>query len=229
MSHPHIDIVVPVHNALEPLKECLRTLQENTNDYRLIFVDDFSGSETADYLKEYCTQHPSSLLIRTNKQKWFTRASNLGLRMVRTSPSVLLNSDCVLGEGWLEEMFGVKEEFERLFPERPVGLIGSVLSGAEQRRWEDVREPGFVTMHCALLNIHAISEASGHRGMPGWYLNEVRQDCAHIRSDVWLTWELNRLGYATLASFKSAVGHVGGKSWGHNLGSITGLRLADLD
>jgi len=65
------------------------------------------------------------------------------------------------------------------------------------------------------------------RGNPGWYLDEVHREAAHINSDRFLSYELNRVGYATVASFKSAVGHHGGKSWDYNLGRVSQIQLGD--
>lgn len=229
MSRPFVDIVIPVHNALEDVRECLATLQQHTVDYRLIVVDDYSDEPTAAYLREFCAAIPSSILMRTNKQRWFTRASNLGLRLVRTERSVLLNSDCVLDNGWLEELFDVWDTCQQQQPQRKIGLVGSVMSAEEPRRFAEVMHPGYVTGHCWLVSISAMFEISAARGMPGWYLDETKAGTAHIRSDTEACWDLNKLGIATIASFKSQVGHKGGRSWGFNLGAISALRPTDLD
>ena len=220
MSHPFTDICIPVRGALPDLKECLQTLQAHTQDYRLIFTDDFSDRETSNFLYDFCLANPSALMIRTSRQRWFTRASNLALRLVRTERSVLLNSDCVLDRGWLEELFDVWSEFQRQNPQRKIGLVGSVLSAEEPRRYAEIVYAGFVTGHCLLVSISALFDISAARGMPGWYLNEVNPHAAHIHSDRDCSWELQKLGYATIASFKSAVGHKFGRSWHCDLGAI---------
>jgi GT2 family glycosyltransferase len=211
------------------VKECLSTLIANTVDYRLILVDDFSDKETSDYLYQFCLEHPSTVMLRTSKQRWFTRASNLGLRLVRTERSVLLNSDCVLGPAWLEELFDVWDDFQRLNPQRRIGLVGSVMSDEEPRRYFEVTDPGYCTGHCWLVSINALFEISAARGMPGWYLDEQKPGAAHICSDRDGCWDLMKQGFAVIQSHKSIVGHKGGKSWGFNIGAISGLRAADLD
>jgi glycosyltransferase involved in cell wall biosynthesis len=220
MSHPFTDIVIPVHGALADLRECINTLKAHTVDYRLLFVDDASDRETSNYLYDVCLENPSWLLVRTSRQRWFTRASNLGLKLVRTERSVLLNSDCVLDKGWLEELFSVWDTFQAENPQRRIGLVGSVMSMEDPRRYEDTVKPGYVTGHCWLVSISALYEISAARGMPGWYLDEIKPMTAHIGSDRDGCWELQQLGFATLTSYKSAVGHKGGKSWGYNLGAI---------
>jgi glycosyltransferase involved in cell wall biosynthesis len=223
--NPQTDIIVPVHNALEYVQPCMDTLFRHTKNVRLIIVDDYSQPETTAYLLGVMQRQPESVFIRTGSQRWFTRASNLGLREVRTQRAVLLNSDCVVDEGWLEELYAVWEEAEKLGAR--VGLVGSTLSAEEPRRWAEYKEPGYVTGHAWLCSIPIMSEMSERRGMSGWYLSEVDNGQIHIASDRMFCWELNRVGYATIASFKSAVGHHGGKSWGYDLGRISRLRSED--
>jgi len=228
-SHPFTDICIPIHNALPDVQECLNTLVANTVEYRIILVDDFSDKETSDYLYQFSLEHPSTLLVRTSKQRWFTRASNLGLKLVRTDRSVLLNSDCVLDKDWLEELFAVWDECQQQHPERRIGLVGSIQSAEEPRRYAEYVKPAYVTGHCWLVSIPALFDISAARGMPGWYLDEVTPGAAHICSDRNASWEMNALGIATIASFKAAVGHKGGRSWHFNLGAISGLQPSDLD
>ena len=207
-------------------ESCIDSLVKTTSNFRLVLVDDNSDSVGAGVVERVAAQFGNSLLVRTQFQRWFTRAYNLGLRLVRTPKAVILNADTILGEGWLEELYGVWADAEAAG--HRVGLVGSVLSAVELRRWIGTREPGYVTAHCQLVSMHAITEASEKRGQPGIYLDETRQDTIHIRSDVLRCWELNRLGWATIQSHKSSVGHAGGKSWGHSLPDINVLTLAQV-
>jgi glycosyltransferase involved in cell wall biosynthesis len=201
-------------------------LFEKTQNFRLIMVDDFSDVETSAYLMGVLQRQPISLYIRTAQQKWFTRASNLGLRMVRTPRVVLLNSDCVPEQNWLQELYDVWEDVETS-TKQLVGLVGSVQSAEEPRRWAVSVEPGYVTGHAVLYAMDALSKISQNRGQEGWYLDEVSQGAIHINSDRFACYEMNRMGLATVAAYKSAVGHHGGKSWGYNLTRINHLRVGD--
>ena len=222
---PQTDIIVPAHNALDYLTACVASVDAHTRNFRYIFVDDFSDDDVTQWLLARVKERPTSLLIRTGQQKWFTRASNLGLRMVRTQRCVLLNSDCVVDDYWMEELYAVWDEAAKQNPK--IGLVGSHLSGEEPRRWAFTNAPGYVTGHCLMFSIPILAEMSERRGQPGWYLDEVNRDAIHINSDRYLSYELNAAGYATVVSFKSAVGHHGGKSWGHSLGSLANLRIGN--
>jgi glycosyltransferase involved in cell wall biosynthesis len=225
--NPQTDIVIPVHDALDFTVPCIDSLFQHTKDFRLILVDDFSQVETTAYLMGVLQRDPSALYIRTAQQKWFTRASNIGLRLVRTQRCILLNSDCIVDEGWLDELYSVWDDAATKMCGRRIGLVGSHLSAEEPRRWFEAVEPGYVTGHCLLLSIPILSEIAERRGNPGWYLDELHQDAVHINSDRYLSYELNRAGYATITSLKSAVGHHGGKSWGYNLGRISQVRIGN--
>jgi GT2 family glycosyltransferase len=231
-------IVIAVHsrgeyNTVPYLDECMRTLKENTENFRVIYVDDYCDREGGDAIERHASTFAESYVIRTHKQRWFTRANNLGLRLVRSPWVVLLNTDTVLGERWLEELYGVRDDVQGTG--KRVGLVGSELSADEQRRYDIPRfpttpgNPGYVTAHCYLANMQALYECSAARGMPGWYLDETQQPMIHIRSDNEICQRMNELGYETVRSFKAQVGHRGGASWGHDLGRISGLTLQQVN
>jgi glycosyltransferase involved in cell wall biosynthesis len=232
------DVVMGVHaTRLHPSEgyfdRCIDSLMAHTRNYRLIVVDDASDEQGRRSIESTLSKCPNStLLIRTHKQRWFTRAYNLGMRMCRSEWSVICNSDLEFGDGWLEELFDVRDDAARQTGTK-VGLVGSVLSIEETRRWAEstIQTRDYVTGHCVLVSIPALFEASNSRGMPGWYLDEIRQDAIHIRSDVYICWDLNNLGWKTIKSFKSAVGHVdgGGKSWGHDIGRVGRLTLVEVN
>lgn len=225
MSHPQTDIVIPVHGRKDLIEKLLETLFMHTQDFRLILVDDFSDAETTAFMLEALKRQAFALYVRTSQQKWFTRASNIGLRLVRTSRVVLLNSDCIVDANWLQELYDVWDDASA--QSLNVGMVGSVLSGEEPRRWAQYSEPGYVTGHCLLLDMALLSEIANKRGTPGWYLDETRHDMLHINSDRFLSYDLNRMGYATVAAFKSAVGHFGGQSWGYQLGRLGSIKIGD--
>ena len=192
----------------------------------MIFVDDASDEVGKQHLEKTAASFPESVLVRTYRQRWFTRAVNLGLRLVRTPWAVELNSDCVLGEGWLEELYAVKDHFEGVG--KKVGLVGSVYSANHPLRFQCTKFPDFVTGHCLLLNMQALQEVATTRNTPNVYLNESSPKTIHIFSDNEVCFDLNKLDYQTVMAFKSGVGHIAGKSWGHRLDRIP-QRVEDVD
>src|ERR1039458_5017616 len=224
--HPDTDIVITCRitrefaHVEEDITKCVETLKHHTHAFRPIFVDDDSDQQGSAVIQSLAAQFPYGLYIKTNHQRWFTRAVNLGLRMIRTPYAAVLNCDTLYGTGWLEELYSVKDEVESTVGK--VGFIGSVLNGDEPRRYMLSVGQDYVTGHAWLLNMQAMYEVSAVRGTHGYYLDETHPHNIHIRSDVAICWDLNKLGWQCVKSFKSAVGHLSGRTWGHQLGRIPG-------
>lgn len=223
--NPPTDLIIPVHGSRtfpveKTFEKCVETVCQHTKNFRFIFVDDASDEACRAVVSRVAAAFPECNLIQTMKQHWFTRAVNLGLRLVRTPYAMVLNCDTVVDSGWLEELYDVQDIVEK--ESGRVGLIGSVLSGEEPRRYALSVGQDYVTGHAWLLNMAAMQEASFVHGTPGLYLDETKADTIHIRSDVYICWDLNKLGWNCVKSFKSAVGHISGQSWGQILGLIPG-------
>src|SRR5712675_1601341 len=178
-------IVLAVHsrgeyNTVPYLDRCMETLEQNTNNYRMIFVDDWCDENGSQAIQRHAARYPESYIIKTHKQRWFTRAYGLGLRLVRSPWAILLNVDTELGSGWLEELYSVRDEAQQQLGIH-VGLVGSEMSMEEPRRWQNITSPttpgnpGYVTAHCWLASMQALYEISADRGTPGIYLDEVNQ------------------------------------------------------
>ncbi len=234
---PRTDILITFRSAApyrveDYLRKLVDSVVKNTPSYgRFIFVDDQSDAIGRDFIERVADEFPTSILIRTHAQHWFTRATNLGLKVSRTERVVALNCDTVCGEGWLEELYDVWDEANKQTGKK-VGLVGSTWSREESRRWAPTTYPAYVTGHCYLAGLQALNDAANSRGTPGRFLDETSLQNAHIRSDIEICGRLNLLGYLTVSSFKSEVEHFGGKSWGYDLtavNSITPQYLAMLD
>lgn len=224
--NPPTDIVIPIRltrefeHADECFTRCISALVENTHNYRLIMVDDNSDAPGKARIEDAAMTFPSCILIRTHKQRWFTRAVNLGLRLTNTSRVVVLNSDTIPGPGWLEELYAVEEACNQLDPLKKVGLVGGVYSPDDPRRFILTHEPQYVTGHAWLLNMSAVHLAATSNGR-SLILDEADPLMIHIRSDVKLSYELNRLRWLTVISHHSKVEHpAAGQSWGHQLHRI---------
>lgn len=221
--NPNTDIVITYRSTGtfptgEVLQKCIETLELHTHNYRLIFVDDGSDIGGRECISNIADRFPDCVMVRTHRQHWFTRAVNLGLSVARTPHVVVLNSDTVCDTGWLEELYAVKDEVEATSGR--VGLVGSIQSGEEPRRYALSGHPDYVTGHAWLLNMSAMYEASVHHNSPGIYLDQGVPGLIHINSDVYICWELNAMGWNCVKAFKSNVGHLGGRSWGHALALI---------
>ena len=102
---PFYDIVIPVYNGYEFVRECLGSLFKNTNypNFRVIIIDDAGKcKQTRKYL-EKISCNEKVLLLENEENLGFVKTVNRGMK---ESPNdiVLLNSDTVLTKNWLLKM-----------------------------------------------------------------------------------------------------------------------------
>lgn len=126
-----VDVIVCVHNALEDVRRCLDSVFRHTAPpFRLIVVDDGSGPETRDFLQEYLQTRPG-LLLRNEQALGYTHAANMGMRAAEAPYLVLLNSDTIVSEQWLERLVQCMES------DPAVGIVGPLSNTAS---WQSVPE-----------------------------------------------------------------------------------------
>jgi GT2 family glycosyltransferase/glycosyltransferase involved in cell wall biosynthesis len=131
-----VDIIVCVHNALEDVRRCLSSVLECTQSpYRLIIVDDGSDDETRAYLADFAATK-SAVLIRNEQALGYTGAANRGLRTSDAPWVVLLNSDTIVTEPWLEAMW------RHGWRDRRIGIIGPLSNAASWQSVPDLSEAG---------------------------------------------------------------------------------------
>lgn len=122
-----IDIIVCVHNGLTSLQRCLRSVIStiSKDHHKLILVDDYSNEETQKYLGWFSNQNPElTILTRTPKQLFYTRAANIGLDISNARLSVLLNSDTVVSRNWLNKLSNLA------FSSPLTGIVGPLSNAA---------------------------------------------------------------------------------------------------
>lgn len=90
------DILIVVHNQLPYLKNCVESIRENTDNYKLYIWDNASGEEMKDWLAEqkdieiHGSKVNQGFILPNNKLAWYSRSPYL----------VLLNSDTKVYPGW---------------------------------------------------------------------------------------------------------------------------------
>lgn len=98
------DIIIP-HYGIGPLTDlcntCLRTIRENSHDYRLIFID--NASPEFDKIEPELRRHPH-LLIRNSENLGFVKAVNEGLQISNAPRVVIMNNDTEAVPHWLTKM-----------------------------------------------------------------------------------------------------------------------------
>ena len=126
---PSVDIIVCVHNALEDVSDCLKSLLSNLEKgQRILVIDDGSSDPTRVYLDQLSQTAPV-MLLRNETAKGYTFAANQGLRMSKSDYVVLLNSDTVVPKGWLSDMIQICET------NPSVGIVGPLSNTAS---WQSI-------------------------------------------------------------------------------------------
>ena len=100
---PRAEIVVCVHNALDETRTCLEALNAKTHiEHFVTVVDDASEPQVHSYLQHFAAQTPHSRLLVNTTNQGYTRSANRGLEAARADWVVLLNSDTIVTDSWLE-------------------------------------------------------------------------------------------------------------------------------
>jgi len=100
---PKIKIIVPIYNATESVKTCIKSLVKHTrNHFEILLIDDAStDSAIKILLDEYRNQ--SGIRVLSNAENWgFTRTVNRGLQEAEGFDVVILNADTEVGPKWLQ-------------------------------------------------------------------------------------------------------------------------------
>jgi GT2 family glycosyltransferase len=113
-------IVIPVHNRLEFTKECLDSLERQTQRAdKIIIVDDGSTDSTQEVLREW---YPDVDVLRGDGNLFWTAAINMGIRhalLLGADMVMTLNNDTVASETFVEKML----EGSRQAPNALIGAL----------------------------------------------------------------------------------------------------------
>ena len=97
-----IEIIVPVHDAYEPLGQCLASLKRSLSGVQPItFIDDASlDPRVLPLLQGFCAGAPGARLIKQAENRGFVASVNRAMAG-GDQDVVLLNTDTVVTRGWL--------------------------------------------------------------------------------------------------------------------------------
>jgi GT2 family glycosyltransferase len=126
MTTPTVSIIIPVHNALGALQQCLDSLKASgvVEKSQVIIVDDGSGNATRVFLEQSVAGLEGVTLFRSPENRGFSTAVNVGLGMALGDVVVVLNSDTVVPRNWVEPLVST------LFSTPGAGIVGPLSNGA---------------------------------------------------------------------------------------------------
>lgn len=123
-------IIISHNNLKETTEPCLQSIFEKTSgSFEVICVDNASKDGTRDYLSALAKRNPGLRLIFNETNRGFAGGNNDGIRAAKGDFIILLNSDTIVTERWLEKLTGVLEN------DKTAGLVGPVSNsvGNEQQ------------------------------------------------------------------------------------------------
>jgi len=103
-----ISVIIPNFNGIDILRNCLHSLvRHDRTPEQIIVVDNGSSDGSADAVRN---EFPKVDLVLLKSNTGFTGANNAGLHASDGDLLVLLNNDCVVEPGWLENLYMRMEE-----------------------------------------------------------------------------------------------------------------------
>ena len=129
-----IDIIVPIHNAMMDVQKCLESLcaTRQSEQQKLILIDDGSDIPTADYLKSFKQDKPWVKLHRNDNATGYTKAANKGMSLSEGEFIILLNSDTIVTSNWAEKLA------DAVFSSPNAGLVGPMSNAATYQSLPDI-------------------------------------------------------------------------------------------
>ena len=100
-----VDIIVPVYNGYDDLQLCIPSVKKHTDlkKHRLILINDCSPDERiAPYLDSLADEN--ILILHNEKNLGFSGNVNKGMQLSEDRDVLLLNSDTIVTEGWIEKI-----------------------------------------------------------------------------------------------------------------------------
>lgn len=121
-----VSLIICVHNAFRQVEECLKSLIPDIDKLtNLIIIDDNSDSKTSGLLIEYKNNYPQKIKLHKNKvQLYYTKSANIGLRLSESDLSIMLNSDTIVTNEWIEKLLKVA------YAEDSIGIVGPLSNAA---------------------------------------------------------------------------------------------------
>lgn len=113
-----VDIIIPIYNAYEDLLLCVDSIYRYTNlkRNRLILINDNStDGRIASYLEKQIKENV--IVIHNETNKGFSNNINIGMSQSESNDVILLNSDTIVTECWVEKMS------ECAYSDRSIGTV----------------------------------------------------------------------------------------------------------
>lgn len=124
-----IDIIIPVYNGYDKLVDLLYSVMNNTREvYRCFIINDASpDTRIKQFLQEYCSRYDNFHYLENENNIGFVNTVNKGFELC-DHDIVILNSDVVVPEGWLQRLMMPLEADPKVATTTPFTNSGTICS-----------------------------------------------------------------------------------------------------
>lgn len=136
MTNPkRTTIIIPTHNQPQKLLFCLESINRNTENYKLLIIDNDADPESKKIIKRNAHQI-ISVPGRIPEQISLYHLWNRGVRQAKTQYVAILNDDIEVAPKWLSEMIEIMEANPSVWCISPRYSAGANLPPT----WPDMKE-----------------------------------------------------------------------------------------
>ena len=152
MTTPLIDIIVPVYRGLKDVQDCLNSLYASPQKtpYELIVIDDCSPEPAVSaYLKEEAEKGLFTLLIN-EENLGFVATVNRGMQQHLDRDVLLLNSDTIVANDWLDRIY------QSAYRQEQVGTVTPFSNNATICSYPKFCEDNALPSHTSLAHLDSL-------------------------------------------------------------------------
>lgn len=127
-----VTAIVITYNAIDDLKECLKSLErQDYKDLEIIVVNDASTDETEDFLTDYKSRINNKVIVINNEtNQGVAGARNVGIKLASGDIIAFTDADCIVDKSWISELV-------KGYINKNIAVVGgSISDGPLNNIWE---------------------------------------------------------------------------------------------
>lgn len=153
-----VAVIVPVFNAIEDTKKCLRSVVESSyGNFHILIADDASEPDVQKWLQEFAEIHERVTLLKSKENSGYTINVNRAIKYcINDDYIVLLNSDTIVYGDWIQKLL------QRFSDDQSVGIVGPLSNKAGWQSCPNLRGENELPGGTGLETINTILENGNH-------------------------------------------------------------------
>jgi len=220
---------VPVFNGFEDLKRCIASILQSANDvaHEILCVNDCSTDlEVASYLRELESSNSNITLIHSDINRGFVKTVNKGLAARTYKDVVILNSDTIVPERFIDRIFNagsIDTTFGVITPLSNNATIFSFPLSLVENELRDLDELNEIDVFLSKNASEDLLEVPTGHGYCMFVKGEVIEAVGLLNEEEWgvgygeendYCQRVKMHGWKVAAYYGMYVGHVGSVSFG---------------